>query len=142
MDFSGPGQAEAFDAFIAQDDYLSDRRGEYAERYGALAPWRGRWDLKFLQDYNFKVSEDKTHTIQFSMDVLNLGNLISSEWGLIQQPNNIQPIGVSFAPPPGEGGDGEGEPIYSFDPNLEETYGYDASLMSRWQIQFGLRYIF
>ncbi len=135
MEFSGPGQAEAFEAYIAQDDYLSGRRGEYAERYGALAPWRGRWDLKFLQDYNFKVSEDKTHTIQFSMDMLNVGNLISSEWGLIQQPNSIQPIGVSVDPE-------SGIPTYTFDGNLSETFGYDSSLLSRWQIQFGLRYIF
>ena len=134
MDFSGSG-ADAFKAYIAQDDYLSDRRGEYAERYGALAPWRGRWDLKFLQDFNFNVSAEKTHTLQFSLDVLNVGNLISSEWGLIQQPSNVQPIGVTVNPE-------TNVPTYTFDGNLIETYVYDASLMSRWQMQFGLRYIF
>ena len=76
MQFSGAGQGEAFNAFIAQDDYLSSRRGQYAERYGALAPWRSRWDMKLLQDYNFKVSGEKTNTIQLSLDVLNIGNLI------------------------------------------------------------------
>ncbi|MDX1328088.1 MAG: TonB-dependent receptor, partial [Arenibacter sp.] len=84
MQFSGPGQAEAFEAYIQQDDYLKDHRGEYMERYGALAPWRGRWDLKLLQDYNFKVAGDKTNTIQLSVDVLNIGNLINSDWGVIQ----------------------------------------------------------
>ncbi len=134
MTFSGTGQGAALDAFIAQDDYLSGRRGQYAERYGALAPWRGRWDLKFLQDYNIKVSEDKTNTIQFSIDILNVGNLISSEWGLVQQPNTIQPIGVSV--------DGSGNPTYTFNPNQTSTFGYDSSLLSRWQMQFGLRYSF
>ncbi|NNK83170.1 MAG: TonB-dependent receptor, partial [Flavobacteriaceae bacterium] len=133
MNFSEPGQAESFNKFIEQDDYLSGIRGEYAERYGALAPWRSRWDVKFLQDYNFKVGE-KTNTIQFSVDVLNVGNLISSEWGLIQQPNAVQPIGVSV--------DDLGNPTYTFDPDLNETFGYDSSLASRWQVQFGLRYIF
>ncbi|CAN0606132.1 unnamed protein product, partial [Ectocarpus sp. 12 AP-2014] len=98
MQFSGAGQGAAFDAYIAQDDYLSDRRGQYAERYGALAPWRGRWDVKFLQDYKITVSEGKTNTIQFSVDVLNIGNLISSDWGLVQQPNNVQPVGVPVDP--------------------------------------------
>jgi hypothetical protein len=47
----------AFDAFINQDKYLSERRGQYAERYGALSPWRGKWDMKLIQDYNFKPSK-------------------------------------------------------------------------------------
>ena len=135
MQFSGAGQGAAFDAYIAQDDYLSGRRGQYAERYGALAPWRGRWDIKFLQDYNFKVSENKTNTIQFSVDVLNIGNMISKDWGRIQQPNNVQPIGVSVDP-------NTKVPTYTFDPNLSKTFGYDSSLASRWQMQVGLRYIF
>ena len=135
MNFPVAGQAADFDAFIAQDDYLSDRRGQYAERYGAIAPWRGKWDVKFLQDFNFKVSEDKVNTIQFSIDILNIGNLLSSDWGLTQQPNAIQPVGVTF--------DGSGNPEYTFNSGPDaETFGYDSSLLSRWQMQFGLRYIF
>jgi hypothetical protein len=130
MNFSGPGQAEAFENFIQQDDYLSGRRGNYAERYGALAPWRGKWDVKILQD--LKVSTD--NTLQFSIDILNLGNLINSDWGLVQQPNAVQPIGVTV--------DAAGTPTYTFNPDLKETFVYDASLLSRWQVQFGLRYIF
>tara|TARA_R110002073_G_scaffold63391_1_gene158716 strand:- start:2235 stop:5318 length:3084 start_codon:yes stop_codon:yes gene_type:complete len=134
MTFSGAGQGAALDAFISQDDYLSGRRGQYAERYGALAPWRSRVDLKFLQDYNFNVGNGKKNTIQFSIDILNFGNLLSSEWGLVQQPNNIQPIGVTV--------DGSGNPTYTFNPDQTKTFGYDSSLASRWQMQFGLRYIF
>ncbi|NCQ58697.1 MAG: TonB-dependent receptor, partial [Flavobacteriales bacterium] len=80
MQFASSGDAAALEAYIQQDDYLSGRRGQYAERYGAIAPWRGKWDVKFLQDYNIKVSENKTNTIQFSIDVLNVGNLINSDW--------------------------------------------------------------
>jgi hypothetical protein len=61
----------AYDNFISQDSYLSGRRGQYAERYGALSPLRGKWDMKLIQDYNFKIA-GKTNTIQFSVDVLNL----------------------------------------------------------------------
>ena len=135
MQFAGTSQGAALDAYIAQDDYLSGRRGEYAERYGALAPWRGRWDVKFLQDYKITVSEGKTNTIQFSIDVLNIGNMISSDWGLVQQPNNVQPIGVTVDP-------STNVPTYTFNSELTETFGYDASLLSRWQAQVGLRYIF
>ena len=134
MNFAVPGQGDAFDNFIAQDDYLKDRRGKYAERYGALSPWVSRVDVKFLQDYNFKIG-DKKQTIQFSIDILNFGNMLNSDWGVIQQPNAIQPIGVSV--------DAVTKvPTYSFDGNLTKTFGYDTSLESRWQMQFGLRYIF
>ena len=134
MQFANAGDAQALENFIAQDDYLNGRRGQYAERYGALAPWRGRWDIKFLQDYNIKISEDKTNTIQFSIDILNFGNLLNSDWGVIQQPNNVQPIGVTV--------DGAGVPTYSFNGDQTSTFGYDSSLASRWQAQVGLRYIF
>ena len=134
MNFSGIGQAAAFDAYISQDDYLSGRRGQYAERYGALSPWRGRWDVKFLQDYHINVANGKTNTVQFSIDFLNIGNFISSEWGLVQQPNAVQPIGVNVG--------ADGVPTYTYNSDLQNTFGDDASLLSRWQMQFGLRYIF
>jgi outer membrane receptor protein involved in Fe transport len=133
----GPSQGDAFDAFISQDKYLSERRGQYAERYGALSPWRGKWDLKLIQDYNFKPSSssDKTNTIQFSVDVLNLGNLLNSDWGLVQVPTSIQPIGV-------EVDQTTKIPTYTFNGTQTKTFNYDASLLSRWQAQFGIRYIF
>lgn len=127
-------QQQGLKDYIAQDDYLSERRGEYAERYGALAPWRSRWDVKILQDFNFNVSKDKENTIQLSIDILNIGNLINSEWGVVQEAANIQPIGVSL--------DATNTPTYTFDSTLMETFAYDTSLNSRWQMQFGLRYIF
>ncbi|MFV8226769.1 TonB-dependent receptor [Christiangramia aquimixticola] len=127
-------QRAALDAFIAQDEYLSGRRGEYAEKYAALSPWRGRWDVKFLQDYDIKVGETKTNTIQFSLDILNFGNLLNSDWGVIQRPVNDQPIGVTV--------DETNTPVYSFDKSQKRTFGNDFSLDSRWQAQVGLRYIF
>ncbi len=134
MTFSGAGQGAALDKYINQDNYLSGRRGQYAERYGALAPWRGKWDFKVLQDYNFKVgASKKVNTIQLSLDVLNLGNLLNSDWGLIQQPNSVQPIGVNVV---------NKVPTYTFNGNQTKTFSYDASLASRWQAQFGVRYIF
>ncbi len=134
MNFSGPGQAAAFEAYIQQDDYLSENRGGYMDRYGALAPWRSRWDMKLLQDFVFKVSGEKTNTIQLSLDILNVGNLINSDWGVVEQPNNQSPISISV--------DNTNTPTYTFNPDLTETFGADSSLLSRWQMQFGVRYIF
>ena len=133
MNFVDPAHGSAYNDFIEQDEYLNSRRGKYAERYGALSPWISRWDVRFLQDYRIKRSSGKTNVIQFSMDILNFGNLITSDWGLIQQPTSIQPVGVTVT---------DGVPSYTFDSNLVDSFVYDSSLQSRWQMQFGLRYIF
>lgn len=129
MNFSGAGQAEAFEAFIQQDDYLSENRGSYAERYGALAPWRGRWDVKVLQD--IKINEK--NRLQLSLDVLNIGNLINSEWGVVEQPAFNQILGVTV--------DDNNNPTYTFDPNLTSTFTANTSALSRWRAQLGVRYI-
>ena len=130
IDVTAEAQRRALRLFIAQDDYLSENRGSYAERNASLSPWFSRWDFRFLQDYNF----DNGNSIQFSLDILNVGNLISSDWGVRQFATNTQFLGVSV--------DDAGNPTYSFDPNLTETFTPDTGLLSRWQLQFGLRYSF
>jgi hypothetical protein len=135
MVFSGTdseqaAQRTALRNFIVQDDHLKENRGGYAEKYGILSPWYSRYDLRILQDFIL----GNQNKIQFSIDILNIGNLISSSWGVRQFPSNTQPIGVVV--------DGSGNPTYSFDPSLQNTFTNDFSLASRWQVQFGLRYTF
>jgi Carboxypeptidase regulatory-like domain len=122
-------QREALEAYISQDEYLNGRRGDYAEKYATLSPWYSRYDFRLLQDYKFT----NGNSIQFSIDILNIGNFINSEWGVRQFPTNTQPIGVSVSGT---------TPTYNFDPRLKSTFTNDASLQSRWQMQFGLRYTF
>jgi len=134
MNFSGDAaqqaaQRTALQQYIQQDEYLRSRRGQYAEKYAILSPWYSRWDVRLLQDFNLA----NGHKIQLSWDILNLGNLISSSWGVRQFPQNTQPIGVSVA---------NGVPTYSFDTNLRQTFTNDFGLNSRWQMQFGVRYSF
>lgn len=142
MTFSGDGQAEAFEAFIQQDSYLNGRRGQYAERYGALAPWRGRWDVKILQDIKLT---DK-NKFQLSLDILNVGNLINSDWGVIERQDFDQVLGVTFpdADPDPDNfvPDYTQAPIYTFDTNRTKTFSANTSILSRWQAQVGVRYIF
>ncbi len=125
-------QRNAFGAFISQDDYLSENRGAYAERYGALSPWYAQWDIRILQDIGVSAG----NKFQISFDILNFGNLINSKWGLRQRATNtglLQPIAVNVA---------NGNPVYTFDTNLTKTFFDDFGLDSRWQAQIGLRYIF
>ena len=70
-------QWAALDAFIEQDDYLSEHRGEIAERNGGINPWYTNLDLRILQDV---IVSD--HTFQISFDMLNVGNFLNSDWGV------------------------------------------------------------
>ncbi len=132
MTFTGTGDAAAFKNYIAQDEYLSENRGEIAEKYGAVSPWYGRWDVRIMQELGLS----NGNTIQLSLDVLNFGNLISSSWGVREIATDTglaQPIGVSVD---------NGNPTYSFDTAQTQTFRNDFSLNSRWRAQLGLRYNF
>ncbi len=123
------------DAFISSDDYLSSRRGRYAERNAVRGPWSHIVDLKFLQDFSL----DK-NTLQLSFDIFNFTNLINKDWGKVNfRPSNSQPIRF-------EGFEADGTtPTFSFDPNNAANLDRvdDSGLLSsRWQMQVGLRYIF
>ena len=128
-------QRDAYNHYIAQDGYLKNHRGQYMERYAILSPWRNNFDLKLTQTY--KVSG--SNKVQFNLNVLNLGNLLNKNWGVVKLPVTKQPIGVQFQDVDGDGVD---DPVYTFDPNLKHTFYSDYSLLSRWQVQAGLRYIF
>ncbi len=127
-------QWAALNAFIEQDPYMSEHRGEYAERHGSMVPWFSQIDFKFMQDFSIKTGE-KTNTLRLSFDILNLGNMLNSNWGLRQLPATYNPISVS-------GVDVNNVPYFSFDSNLTETYIDDVSILSKWQLQIGIRYIF
>ncbi|MFY7888287.1 MAG: TonB-dependent receptor [Spirosomataceae bacterium] len=127
-------QKAGLKAYIAQDDYLSENRGKIADKYASLSPWYSSWDLSILQDYNLP----NKHKIQVSLNVLNIGNLINSNWGVRQVASItslVQPLGVST-------NTATGVPTYSFDTAQKSTFYNDNGLVSRWQAQVGLRYIF
>lgn len=128
-------QAQAFEAFIQQDKYLNSHRGQIAERFGAVNPWFSNIDLRILQDFSIN-SGGKKHTFQLNFDILNVGNLISSDWGVRKaaSPAATSPLQlVEF--------NQAGAPVFNFI-GPSETYIDDPSLFSRWQAQIGLRYFF
>ncbi|MEZ4918607.1 MAG: TonB-dependent receptor [Saprospiraceae bacterium] len=139
MAFTGSAEEQAaqrtgFKSYIAQDDYLSGNRGAYAEKYASLSPWFSRFDMRILQDFILP----NNNTVQLSIDVLNVGNLLNSSWGVRQfatYTGLVQPVAVSV--------DGAtGTPTYTFDTAQTSTFFDDFSLSSRWQLQVGLRYSF
>lgn len=88
--FTADQQAEAFEAYIQQDKYLRNRRGQYAERAGLFLPLVKRADLSITQDV-FRNIRGRRNAGQFRIDINNVGNLINSNWGTGQRVvrNNI-----------------------------------------------------
>jgi hypothetical protein len=127
-------QWAVLNAFIEQDPYLSEHRGEIAERFGGVNPWYSNIDLRVLQD--IRVNSGATpHTIQLSLDLLNVANLLNSSWGVrkIADPAATSPLAlVRFDP--------DGEPVLNF-MGPAKTYIDDPSIYSRWQLQLGLKYL-
>ncbi|MBP5390094.1 MAG: TonB-dependent receptor [Bacteroidales bacterium] len=84
MPFSSDANKAAFESFIASDKYLSKHRGEYSIRNGAVAPWLNRINARVAQDVYFNLA-GKKQTVEISLDVKNVANLLNSDWGLYKQ---------------------------------------------------------
>jgi len=136
--FTAADQAAAWDAFIAQDSYLSERRGEYAARGAVFLPMTQRIDLSVAQDI-FKDIRGRRNAFQFRVDILNFANLLNSDWGVGQRLVDSQPL-IS------RGADAQGRALYRLreiggelmNKSLEPT----AGLGDVWRIQFSVRYTF
>lgn len=74
-------QADAFWAYVNSNEYLSSRKGKYAERFGEVQPWIHRFDIKIVQDIFSNFGTAKKYSLQVSLDLLNVGNMINDSWG-------------------------------------------------------------
>jgi len=142
-------------AYIKQDGYLNKHRGQYAERNALIFPWYKRVDMNVTQDVYMKIGQN-THTLRLSVDIVNVGNLINSSWGVYQLPaagtgSSILASGVPNVINVGliSSKVTNNVPVYSFPYQIAASktpyttsWKDDTSLASRWQMQFGIRYLF
>jgi hypothetical protein len=82
--FTPDQQAAAFEAYINQDPYLKNHRGQYAERGALWNPLVKRMDLSLIQDV-FHNLAGRRNAGQFRIDVTNFGNLLNHNWGVSQR---------------------------------------------------------
>jgi len=129
--------------FISQDHYLSGRRGQYVQANAVVFPWWKHMDLNVTQDFYYQTKHAGKHTIRLSMDLVNVGNFLNKYWGVIKQQTTSTPLTFE-----GMAADGK-TPSFSF-PYLDATnqvplinsYTDNTGISSRWQLQFGIRYLF
>ena len=137
-------QAAAYDAFLAQDKYLSAHKGQYAEAYAARAPWSNRFDFRIAQDLAFRAGGQK-HNFQVLVDLMNIGNMFNSKWGIWKTndvSNNCRILTY-------KGLNAAGEPTFEMGKvdgkYISKTYDYPAANVGYtqcWNFQIGLRYLF
>jgi hypothetical protein len=142
--FTAAEQAAAWDAYIAQDAYLSEHRGEYAEKYAVFLPFVNRVDLSVSQDV-FKNLWGSRHSVQFRVDIANFGNLLNSDWGVGQRLVNNTPL---IVPTSAQGGpaDASGRAQYRLrvvnNELMTKSLETTASLSDVYRVMFSVRYQF
>jgi hypothetical protein len=99
-----------------------------------------------LQDIFTNIGENR-NSLQLSVDIFNVGNLLNRNWGTYQFAYTSSPLAF-------QGYDTQGRPTFQYQfasaPNattaaqtLNTTFRNDVTtLNSRWQMQLGVRYIF
>jgi hypothetical protein len=133
-------QKDDFEAFIKSDKYLSKRRGKYAERNGARAPFTHVVDMSITQDFSLKTGATR-HTLSVRFDMFNFTNFISKSAGRQYFFNFDQATPLSF-----EGFSGA-TPQYKFfkptgnNPGILSD-GTNPFNSSRWTGQLTVRYSF
>lgn len=91
VEYTAAQQQQAFDQFIS-DNGLEKYRGQIAPRNGFLLPWNNRFDVRLSQTL-FNNMATKGDKVQITLDVLNFGNLLNSEWGI--QDYNVSSYGAA-----------------------------------------------
>jgi Carboxypeptidase regulatory-like domain len=128
------------DGFISNSTYLNTHRGQYAKRNATVMPYYSRLDVNLTQDFNMKFGKD-THTIKLSLDMINAGNFLNRDWGVVKittATNVLKYEGISA--------DGK-TPSFSFPFQTGTTpftqpFQNSTGITSRWQLMFGIKYLF
>lgn len=129
-----PADYAALETFINGNEYLSSRKGKYAERNGEMGPWSDVLDLRIVQDIAINVG-NSNNTLQVTADIFNFGNLLNEEWGRKFYAGNTEILGVKSGGP---------APTFQVrDSDFDYVEVSDSGLKSsRWQAQIGVRYTF
>ncbi len=144
---SAADQAATFWNYVYNNEYLHSRMGKYAERYGEVQPWIHRFDAKILQDVFANFGSDRKYTLQVSLDLLNVGNMINDSWGTytynpLTSFENVRPLTVVSR------GSATSQPTFRLNANSlqdfkdKTTLSKSLSTSSTWGCLLGVRLIF
>jgi len=133
-------------AFIEGDDYLNENKGRISERMGPREPWSHQIDMRISQE----IPTISGQRIELTFDILNVLNLLNGDWGWVRNTGANQNFNLftfhSLETTPGAD---YGKPRYALSSSAKVTDGkadpflpddLQPARVSRWQLQFGIRY--
>jgi len=137
--FTADQQREAFDKFIADND-LEKYRGKVVPRNAFLLPWVNRFDVRLSQTL-FNNMATKGDKVQITLDVINFGNLLNSDWGI--QDYTVSSYGAAIL---GRSGSLSPDPTFTMlrDGNNLATKPYRpaSTTATTWSAMLGFKYSF
>ena len=141
--FTGGAQMEqAFFDWLSQNPELQKYRGQIAPANAFRAKWVNSFDVRFSQELPGFM---KGHKTELSLDIMNIGNLINKDWGLIDDYGFFSTrrvanyAGIDPA---------TGKYVYNFtgstdNPGIQENNNDKGNTaVSRWSVMFGIKYKF
>ena len=148
--YTAEDQKRDFWAYIQQDPYLREHTGEVAERNSNVGPWVHQFDLKLIQNvYSFDRHKDHRRTLQFGIDIQNVGNMLNPYWGNVWSLNasdgygNTKPL--NLVNPDKVYLEGA-KPVFQFQRSgnkvLDGTWSRSSGTASTWSMMLSARYIF
>jgi hypothetical protein len=132
----------AFQSFIENNSDLNGNRGQVVGRNTKRAPSVNQFDVRVSQE----IPLFRDTRAELWLDVLNIGNMIDEEWGLIEEAAFPYNVGVARM-----AGVANGAYVYDVSNYVNDTTGVvnnptlvrkDAAAESRWAIQVGFRFEF
>ena len=135
MEFESEAHRTAFGDYIEATPALRRSRGKFLARNAMQTPFEHHLDLHIAQEFYF--SAESSRKVQISLDVINLGSLISKDWGASYYTSKykISPVEIYDY---STDASGNRTPKYRF-------VGGSVSrndLLSRWRMQVGVRVVF
>jgi len=158
-------QAAALDQFIRESDYLSQRRGAYAERNAERSPFEGVVDLNFKLELLGDLV-GRQQKVEITANIFNfsdmVGDLLGLDWGnRYFNSSQFEPLNFEeFVDPD----NGDYTPVYTAQvldvidtdgDNVPDTFAgaidqddvFDlletgSTYSAQWQMKFGVRYTF
>jgi len=134
MTFTSAADRTSFESWIEGDSYAKNHRGQYAERYSNSAPWENHFDLHLAEDFYYL--KEVFNKISLSFDVMNVGNMIDKNWGVVySSAYTVSPLKVTKLT---ANSNGDQVPTYSY----QASSVTKSDILSRWHLQVGLKVTF